>query len=51
MTEPVIGNTDAPVAPCEECAQATQQQLAMAAAVGVAIGIGAFFVFTRYANR
>ena len=38
---------DAPTVPCEECAAATQRQVAVAAVVGMALGVAAFYVFMR----
>ena len=45
-----LGETDAPVAPCADCAAVTQRQMAVAIALGVLGGAGLFYVITRYAH-
>ena len=44
------GTTDAPVAPCPECAQLTQRQVALSMLAGVVIGAGAFYLIRTYAK-
>ena len=42
-----LGVTDAPVAPCADCAAVTQRQMAVAVILGAAAGVAGFYFLHR----
>jgi len=45
-----LDETEAPVKPCADCAAVSQRQMQIAGAAGVALGVGLFYLWARYAK-